>query len=107
MNKKGNPSSLSNAGMGRPKGAKNKFTALKEGFLKAFEDIGGVKELVVWGKKPQNKGEFYKMITKLFPKEVELSGADGEPLIPHLLVLPEIDGAQKETKLKAKPKKKK
>ena len=71
---------------GRPKGAKNKFTNLKEAFLKAFEEIGGITELVAWGKKPQNKGQFYQMITKLFPKEVAVDmtveGKTGVVILP-------------------------
>ena len=105
MNKKGNEESLTNAGKGRPKGAKNKFTNLKDAFLDAFKEIGGTDELVIWGMKPQNRGEFYKMITKLFPKAVELSGADGKELKPLLLVLPEIDEAQERYKEQVKPEK--
>jgi len=101
---KGKNGNFTNAGKGRPKGAKNKLTNLKDAFLKAFDDIGGTEELVVWGKKPQNRGEFYKMITKLFPKNIELSGEDGGAL-PLLLVLPEIDEAQDRYEKENKPKK--
>jgi hypothetical protein len=42
-------------GPGRPKGSVNKFTNLKEVFLQAFEETGGVEGLVEWIKKsPRN-----------------------------------------------------
>ncbi|MCK5020333.1 MAG: hypothetical protein KAS32_25065 [Candidatus Peribacteraceae bacterium] len=56
---------------GRPKGTKNKLTNLKQSFLEAFEKVGGVEELAKWGNKPQNKGQFFQMITKLLPRTVE------------------------------------
>lgn len=54
---------------GRPRGVKNKFTNLKESFLVAFEDLGGVSGLVKWAKK--NQGQFYQIISRLFPKEIQ------------------------------------
>lgn len=64
---KGNP--------GKPKGVKDKYTDLKKAFLEAFEDSGGVKELVAWIKKnPRNRGMFYQMITKLFPIDIKHGG---------------------------------
>ena len=68
--KEGNP--------GRPKGSLNQFTLLKHDYLKAFEELGGVDGLVKWAKK--NKTTFYNIMTKLFPKGIELSGPDGGPL---------------------------
>jgi hypothetical protein len=60
---------------GRPRGSKNKFTQLKEAFLNAFEQTGGVDGLVSWVKaSPHNRGQFYVLITKLFPTEIEHSG---------------------------------
>jgi hypothetical protein len=58
-------------GPGRPKGSKDKFTSLKESFLEAFKELGGTKALVDWAAKEKNKGEFYKMITKLLPREIK------------------------------------
>ena len=58
-------------GPGRPNGSKSKFTNIKEQFLAAYEDIGGLIALVSWAKQPKNKTEFYKMLTKLFPKEIK------------------------------------
>ena len=33
---------------GRPVGSKNKFTTLKSAFIEAFEEIGGVDNLIEW-----------------------------------------------------------
>jgi len=57
-------------GPGRGKGSKNKFTNIKEQFLAAYEGIGGLDALTIWAKKEKNKTEFYKMLTKLFPREI-------------------------------------
>jgi len=54
---------------GRPKGAKNKFTAsAKEAFQIAFDELGGAKELALWAK--NNQTEFYKLFSKLIPIDV-------------------------------------
>jgi len=58
-------------GPGRGRGSKNKFTNIKEQFLAAYEDIGGLDALITWAKQPKNQTEFYKMLTKLFPKEIK------------------------------------
>jgi len=58
-------------GPGRPNGSKGKFTNIKDEFLAAYEGIGGLDALITWAKQPKNKTEFYKMLTKLFPKEIK------------------------------------
>jgi hypothetical protein len=66
---------------GRQKGSVNKTTmAVKEALTEAFEQIGGVSSLVVWGR--LNETEFYKLWAKLLPQEVQakLSDADGSPI---------------------------
>jgi len=63
--KKGDP-----GGPGRPNGSKSKFSCIKEQFLAAYEHIGGLASLITWANQPKNKTEFYKMLTKLFPKEI-------------------------------------
>ena len=70
--KEGNP--------GRPPGSKNKFTQLKEDYLKAFysEELKGTEGLIEWA--VSNKTTFYQIMTKLFPKGIELSGPDGGPI---------------------------
>ena len=86
---KGNP--------GKPKGAKNKFTTLKDAFIGAFKDIGGQAALTQWmnegiryvdkrtGKVHilsihNRKQEFFKMIASMLPKDVVLSGDPNNPL---------------------------
>jgi len=61
---------------GRPKGSKNKFTELKEAFLEAFEELGGVDGLVKWARKNNKcQGEFYKMVAKMLPSNVGIEGS--------------------------------
>lgn len=81
---KGNP--------GRPKGAKAEFTCLKDSFINAFKRMGGEEALLDWlypetievkdkkGKvlrvidfSPERKKEFFKMITKMLPADIQLS----------------------------------
>jgi hypothetical protein len=62
---KGNP--------GRPKGSPNKFTQLREAFLTAFENLGGIEGLTKWAQQSKNRTEFYRIISKMLPKEVEVS----------------------------------
>jgi hypothetical protein len=83
----------------KPKGAKCKFTTLKEAFVNAFKELGGEQGLIDWiyeqkkiknskGKvrieeySGQRKLELFKMIAKMLPSDVHMSGAEGEPLIP-------------------------
>jgi len=68
---KGNANNLTNAGKGRIKGAKNKFTTLKDHFLYAFDKIGGEKELAKWAVQSKNRVAFYQMIAKMLPNKVE------------------------------------
>jgi hypothetical protein len=76
---KDKPKNTGNAGKGRKKGAKNKTpTTLKNAFLEAFESIGGVQSLQAWAE--DNKTEFYKIMSKILPKELELTGAGGGPI---------------------------
>jgi len=56
---------------GRPKGAKGKFTNLKESFLNAYNEGGGDAWLITWAK--ANETEFFKILSRLLPKEVEVS----------------------------------
>ena len=70
----GNPS-------GRPKGAKNRYTEVKESFLKAFNKLGGTKGLIDWANEnPRNKKDFYAMVVSLLPKKPE-ENLEKEPLI--------------------------
>ena len=58
-------------GPGRPRGSKNKLTNIKDEFLFAYEVIGGLGGLTAWAKKEENRTEFYRMLTKLFPREIK------------------------------------
>ena len=69
---------------GRPKGAINKFTSLKQSFLDAFEQTGGTEGLMKWiNENKRNRANFYQMVTRLFPQEVAHSGEikTNDPLI--------------------------
>jgi hypothetical protein len=60
------------AGPGRPKGRPNKTTAsAKEAFALAFEEMGGYKALMAWGKK--NPNNFYPLFAKLIPIDLNAS----------------------------------
>jgi len=67
--KSGNPN-------GRPKGSENKFTSLKEEFLKAFHDEDGIdgakgmKKLIK--DSTRNKFIFLQMISKMLPSNVDV-----------------------------------
>lgn len=67
---KGNP--------GRPKGAKNKFTCLKDSFIAAFEQLGGTAGLAEWAR--ENQAQFYQMLSKMLPNKQEISGEGGGPV---------------------------
>jgi len=56
---------------GRPRGSKNKLTNIKDEFLFAYEVIGGLGGLTAWAKKEENRTEFYRMLTRLFPREIK------------------------------------
>jgi len=58
-------------GPGRPRGSKNKLTNIKDEFLFAYEVIGGLGGLTAWAKKEENRTEFYRMLTRLFPREIK------------------------------------
>ena len=61
---------------GRPKGSKNKFTNLKEEYLKAFYDedgIGGAEGIKKLMKNnPRNKMAFLQMIAKMLPSNIDV-----------------------------------
>jgi hypothetical protein len=60
---------------GRKKGTPNKATVgVKAALLQAFDQMGGVKFLVEWGK--EHPSEFFALWGKLIPQEVR--NPDGE-----------------------------
>jgi len=84
-------------GRGRPKGSKGKFSDMKEQFLAAYEHIGGLAALITWAKQPKNQSEFYKMLSKLFPKEIigelKIGKSVSELTIPELVEIITGEGA--------------
>jgi len=89
---KANPANLKRPG-GRPKGSTNKYgKTVRDQFLLAFEELGGLKALVKWARSsPVRRLEFYKLLVHILPKTVEASvehtwnienldfGGDSEP----------------------------
>lgn len=67
-------------GAGRPKGRLNKFTNLKNAFIEVFEDLQETEEANLTSFATRNPKDFYKIISKLFPTTVEVSGPDGAPV---------------------------
>lgn len=57
---------------GRPKGSKNKFTIIKDGFLWAYKKLGGKEALLKWAK--GNQESYYKHVVSLLPREVSHEG---------------------------------
>ena len=81
---------------GRPKGSLNKFTTLKNAFLEAFERTGGTDTLTEWGKQPKNRRDFYRLLAKLLPKEVDASVTTSSDSF--LEALKEIESREKKSK---------
>ena len=72
---------------GRPVGSKNKFTTLKNAFIETFEELGGVDNLVEWAR--SNQTEFYRMVARLMPKEVEAKISSEFTLVDALMEMEE------------------
>lgn len=70
---------------GRPVGAENKFSQLKDAFLDAFYDkdgFNGVEGLKNWLKESsRNKALFVQMVTKMLPSNLTLKGDEDSPVI--------------------------
>ena len=79
---------------GRPVGSKNQFTTLKSAFIDAFEEIGGVDNLVEWAR--CNQTEFYKMLARLMPREIKADVNTGTSLIECLREIDEREANAKE-----------
>ena len=62
---------------GKPKGTASKLTiAAREAFQRAFDEVGGVRDLATWAK--ENRTEFYKLYGKLIP--IQVTGEGDGPL---------------------------
>ena len=68
---------------GRPLGSKNKFTTLRNAFIETFEELGGVDNLVEWAR--CNQTEFYRMLSRLLPREVEATVVSQSSLVEALM----------------------
>jgi hypothetical protein len=78
--KSGNPE-------GVPKGLKQRSTQIKEAFFDAFEKTGGVKKLVKYiDKSDLNRKDFYALLVRMLPKEIEVDVQEPEPLTPQFHV---------------------
>lgn len=78
MRKSGNPNWIRgikspNPG-GRPKGLRNKITVIKEAICDAFDR----KRFRKWAK--ENESDFYNLMVRTMPKELEIGGKDGNPI---------------------------
>jgi hypothetical protein len=79
---------------GRAKGTPNKLTQnVRQALEYVAEGLGGAEGMLQWARdESENKRLFWsQMYLKLLPKEtkMELSGIDGAPLAPPVLVAPE------------------
>ncbi len=69
---------------GRARGTPNKSTAsVKAALIEAFDQLGGIKALVEWGK--TDRAEFYKLWAKILPQQTEITGKDGGDFIVKVL----------------------
>jgi len=51
---------------------------MREAFLMAFDALGGVPALVEWASRDDdNRGQFYGLLARLLPREVNLSAESG------------------------------
>ena len=76
---------------GRPVGSKNKFTTPKNAFIETFEELGGVDNLVEWAR--ANQIEFYRMVARLMPKEVEAKVSTQFTLLDALMEMDFVKGS--------------
>lgn len=63
--------------------------AVEQGFLHAFDAIGGTSRLALWAN--ENPGKFYELLTRLFPKEVTAKVQGGLVLQHALQKNPKLD----------------
>jgi hypothetical protein len=82
---------------GRPKGSVNRFTNLRKAFLAAFEAIGGQEALGKWAKQKENRADFYRLLAKMLPRDIEVfNEGDREP-IKLIVIYPAVgDGSRDE-----------
>ena len=67
-------------GAGRPLGCKNKFTTLKNAFVEVFQEVQGNEVVNLKAFAVKHPKDFYTIVSRLFPSEVQVSGPDGGPV---------------------------
>ena len=79
---------------GRPVGSRNKFATLKSAFIEAFEEIGGVDNLIEWARCKQT--EFFRMLARLMPMEIHADVNAETSLVECFLKIEEREAKHKE-----------
>ena len=62
--------------------------SLKNAFIETFEELGGVDNLVEWAR--ANQTEFYRMVARLMPREVEAKVSSEFTLVDALMEMEEL-----------------
>jgi hypothetical protein len=66
-------------GSGRQAGTPNKTTSIvKDALEQTFNKLGGQEYMERWARQFPN--EFFKILAKLLPKDVQITGEGGEPI---------------------------
>ncbi|HAB53325.1 MAG TPA: hypothetical protein DCE80_14335 [Ignavibacteriales bacterium] len=78
---------------GRPKGARNKYSKLRDDILSVFQKIGGVQSMVTWARNPLNRKDFYRIAVDLLPKDIKLGFGDDD--VVSAITVEFINGNQK------------
>lgn len=77
--------------VGRPVGSTSKFHSIRQAFVDAFNGMGGMDALLDWGRQPRHRRDFYLIIAKMLPREVEISGKDGVPLMAPAIIFSGVE----------------
>ena len=67
---------------------------LKSAFIEAFEELGGVDNLIEWAR--CNQTEFYRMLARLMPREIHADVNAGVSLVECLRELDEREAKAEE-----------
>lgn len=80
--------------MARTEGSRNNVTAdCKQSIMSVYNELGGAKGLLKWASRNNdNQTEFYKMLVKILPKDIDLTIAEKPQLIiqQHVTDNPEV-----------------
>lgn len=72
---------------GRPKGAKNKYSRVKQDMLWVYKELGGRREMLKWAKERNTQEVFYRELLRLIPKELDV-----ETPVGNIRLIMDIDG---------------